>query len=112
VNSDDSRGNGLLEDSDEERDRKTFVGQAFVEVMYKMEKVYGDYCKNHDNAVGRLQTLEKNPGVAIWLRVMKKLPQREGVYELTVLRNANYVRKILQTLGTWNLSSSNRFKGY
>lgn len=55
--------------SDDEKDRQTRVGEAFGEHLAKMEKVYGDYCKNHEAAVARLQKLEASPGVAVWLRV-------------------------------------------
>lgn len=55
--------------SDDEKDRQTYVGEAFGEHLAKMEKVYGDYCKNHEAAVLRLQKLEASQGVAIWLKV-------------------------------------------
>jgi len=55
--------------SDDEKDRQTYVGEAFGEHLAKMEKVYGDYCKNHETAVLRLQKLEASQGVAIWLKV-------------------------------------------
>lgn len=68
INSDE-RIDDIL--TDEEKDRKTYVGEAFAEVMYRMERVYGDYCKNHDTAVARLGQLESNPGIAIWLQECK-----------------------------------------
>lgn len=60
--------------TEEEKDRKTYVGEVFMDMFYNMEKVYGEYCKNHDNAVGRLQKLEGNRGVAIWLAVNIPFP--------------------------------------
>lgn len=71
VVSSDDRNSGLLEDfeQEEEKDRKTYVGEVFMDMFYNMEKVYGEYCKNHDNAVGRLAKLQDNRGVAIWLTV-------------------------------------------
>ncbi|CAZ85905.1 unnamed protein product [Tuber melanosporum] len=68
----DSRSN-FFDDiaNEEEKDRKTYVGEVFMDMFYNMEKVYGEYCKNHDNAVGRLQKLEGNRGVAIWLAECK-----------------------------------------
>lgn len=71
VMSSDERQSGLLDDfeHEEEKDRKTYVGEVFMDVFYNMEKVYGEYCKNHDNAVGRLAKLQDNRGVAIWLTV-------------------------------------------
>lgn len=60
--------------SDDEKDRQTYVGEAFGEHLAKMEKVYGDYCKNHEAAVARLQKLDTSQGVTIWLRVIFLLP--------------------------------------
>lgn len=54
--------------SDLEKDNTTFIGQAFLAHMANMEKVYADYLKNHDAANKKLQTLQKNPKVAIWLK--------------------------------------------
>jgi hypothetical protein len=73
MNSDEQKYGGPPEEllSEEDKDRKTYVGEAFAEVMYRLEKVYGDYCKNHDNALSRLQALQTNTGVAIWLQECK-----------------------------------------
>ena len=54
--------------SDEEKDRRTFVGEAFGRHMAQMERVYTDYLKNHDAANQKLQTLQKSPKVQIWLK--------------------------------------------
>ncbi|RAQ55483.1 rho guanyl nucleotide exchange factor [Aspergillus flavus] len=54
--------------SDLEKDNATFIGQAFIAHIANMEKVYADYLKNHDAANKKLQTLQKNPKVAIWLK--------------------------------------------
>ncbi|KAE8379299.1 hypothetical protein BDV26DRAFT_172069 [Aspergillus bertholletiae] len=54
--------------SDVEKDNATFIGQAFIAHMANMEKVYADYLKNHDAANKKLQALQKNPKVAIWLK--------------------------------------------
>lgn len=51
-----------------ERDRMTSIGEAFMTCMPQMEKVYADYLKNHDAANRKLQTLQRNPKVAIWLK--------------------------------------------
>jgi hypothetical protein len=51
-----------------EKDRMTFIGDAFMACMPQMEKVYADYLKNHDAANKKLQTLQRNPKVAIWLK--------------------------------------------
>lgn len=68
---DEGNRKSLMEDlaSEEEKDQKTYVGEVFVETFYNMEKVYGEYCKNHDTAVARLLKLQTNRGVAVWLHV-------------------------------------------
>ncbi|KAJ9366186.1 hypothetical protein DTO282E5_9125 [Paecilomyces variotii] len=54
--------------SEAEKDWLTSIGQAFVTNMSQMEKVYADYLKNHDAANKKLETLQRNPKVAIWLK--------------------------------------------
>lgn len=54
--------------SELEKDRSTSVGEAFMSNMTQMEKVYSDYLKNHDAANKKLQILQRNPKVAIWLK--------------------------------------------
>ena len=56
------------ENSDLERDRMTKIGHAFVTYLVQMEKVYADYLKNHDAANAKLQALQRNAKVAIWLK--------------------------------------------
>lgn len=51
-----------------EKDQATFIGQAFLTNVAPMEKVYTDYLKNHDLANKKLQILQRNPKVAIWLK--------------------------------------------
>ena len=51
-----------------EKDRATFIGQSFLGHTAQMEKVYSDYLKNHDAANKKLQVLQRNPKVAIWLK--------------------------------------------
>lgn len=68
CNTDDQSSISGGELTDEERDRKTFIGEAFEHHMGTMEKVYGDYLKNHDVANQKLQELQKNPKVQIWLK--------------------------------------------
>ncbi|KAL9099831.1 MAG: hypothetical protein Q9163_004719 [Psora crenata] len=60
-----------VELSEEDKDRKTFIGEAFGHHMVTMEKVYADYLKNHDAANQKLQQLQKNPKVQIWLKECK-----------------------------------------
>ncbi|KAJ5314021.1 uncharacterized protein N7443_000905 [Penicillium atrosanguineum] len=51
-----------------EKDRATNIGAAFVTHMTQMEKVYTEYLRNHDAANKKLQLLQHNPKVAIWLK--------------------------------------------
>ena len=67
-NTDDQSSIGGSELSDEDKDRKTFVGEAFGHHMAQMEKVYAEYLKNHDAANQKLQALQKNEKVKIWLK--------------------------------------------
>lgn len=52
---------------DEERDRNTTVGQAFLDNLQRMELVYSIYLKNHDAANSRLSALRNTPTVKCWL---------------------------------------------
>jgi hypothetical protein len=54
--------------SEIEKDHATTVGAAFVTQLTHMEKVYTEYLKNHDAANKKLQLLQRNPKVAIWLK--------------------------------------------
>ena len=67
---DESSINGI-ELNDEDKDRKTFIGEAFGHHMTNMERVYSDYLRNHDLANQKLQQLQKNPKVQIWLKECK-----------------------------------------
>lgn len=67
-NTDDQSSINGVEISDDEKDRKTFIGEEFGRHMASMEKVYSDYLKNHDAANQKLQALQKNIKVEIWLK--------------------------------------------
>lgn len=67
-NTDDQSSISGVELSDDDKDRKTFIGEAFGHHMASMEKVYAEYLKNHDAANQKLQVLQKNPKVQIWLK--------------------------------------------
>ena len=64
---DDQASPGGLELTEDEKDRQTFIGAVFKEHIEEMEKVYGEYSKNHENAIKRLQVLMKVDKVNIWL---------------------------------------------
>ena len=66
-NTDESLAGGA-DLSDEEKDRQTFIGEAFGQHMSNMENVYAEYLKNHDSANQKLQQLLKNQKVQIWLK--------------------------------------------
>jgi hypothetical protein len=53
--------------SDLEKDRATAIGEAFILHMAQMEKVYTEYLKNHEAANKKLQVLQRNQKVSIWL---------------------------------------------
>lgn len=67
-NTDDQSSISGAELNDDDKDRRTSIGEAFREQMGPMEKVYSDYLKNHDAANQKLQILQKNPKVQIWLK--------------------------------------------
>ncbi|KAM5443161.1 hypothetical protein MferCBS31731_002037 [Microsporum ferrugineum] len=54
--------------ADEENDRKTAIGEAFMANIERMEAVYSDYLRNHDAANRTLEVLLKNKNVNIWLK--------------------------------------------
>ena len=64
---DQSSLNGV-ELGDEDKDRKTFVGETFNKHLTNMEKVYADYLKNHEAATQKLQQLQKTEKVQVWLK--------------------------------------------
>ena len=62
---------GSVHDSDRsdlDKDRQTLIGEAFKVHMEDMERVYTEYLRNHDAANKKLQALQQNPKVEIWLR--------------------------------------------
>lgn len=66
-NSDDQSSISGGELTDDEKDRKTFVGEAFGHHMASMEKVYAEYLRNQGAANQKLQALQKNQKVQVWL---------------------------------------------
>ena len=68
VNTDDQSSVNEVVLNDEEKDQMTKIGDAFSgDHMKKMEKVYTEYLKNHDAANQKLQILQENKKVQIWL---------------------------------------------
>ncbi|KAK2738470.1 hypothetical protein FQN55_000524 [Onygenales sp. PD_40] len=64
--------------SDWEKDRGTFIGKAFITQLPRMEEVYITYLKNRHTAVKRLQSLEKIPGMAAWLKECHHMVRPSG----------------------------------
>lgn len=52
---------------DDSQDKKTLIGAAFNKHTARMEKIYGEYLKNHDAANQRLKVLQEKPKVKSWL---------------------------------------------
>ncbi|KAJ6259860.1 hypothetical protein Dda_5504 [Drechslerella dactyloides] len=100
---DTTNGDPDLVEPSEEADRKTWVGDAFAQALPNMEKVFGDYCKNHESAVSRLQALEKVRGVAIWLKVSTTNNSGIQFLELTVVQECKTVADDLTH--AWSLES-------
>ena len=67
TTTDDQSSISGMDLSDNEKDRKTFIGSVFHTHMTQMEKVYGDYLRNHDAANQTLQRLLKVPEIRLWL---------------------------------------------
>ncbi|MCJ1391127.1 hypothetical protein MMC18_003989 [Xylographa bjoerkii] len=67
TTTDDQSSISGMELSDNEKDRKTFIGSVFHTHMSQMEKVYGDYLRNHDAANQTLQRLLKVHEIRLWL---------------------------------------------
>ncbi|KAK4984592.1 hypothetical protein LTR50_006499 [Elasticomyces elasticus] len=63
----DQSGRSGYEILDDERDRRTSIGNTFGQFLSRMEKVYGDYLKNQDASNQRLQKLQHEERVKAWL---------------------------------------------
>lgn len=61
--------NGNNYDRDNEDDRRTYVGEAFVEVLYRLEKVYTEWTIHQKEATTRYHEIKTRDAVGIWLDV-------------------------------------------
>ena len=68
TKSDDQSSIGGPDLNEEDKDRMTNIGAAFLENIAEMEKVYTEYLKNHDAANQKLQQLQKMSKVQVWLK--------------------------------------------
>lgn len=57
----------LLDETDDQKDRKTFVGANFGSNINGMTAVYSEYLRNSENASVRLANLQLDPTVQVWL---------------------------------------------
>ena len=57
----------LIEESDEQKDRKTFVGANVGKHLQKMQTIYTDFLKNSELASTRLTALQADAAVQVWL---------------------------------------------
>ncbi|KAI8889262.1 Dbl homology domain-containing protein [Backusella circina FSU 941] len=53
---------GDLSEANSPRERTT-IGGVFNQMMTRMDRIYGDYCKKHEDAVCKIQDLSSNPNV-------------------------------------------------
>ncbi|RFU33615.1 hypothetical protein B7463_g2723, partial [Scytalidium lignicola] len=57
----------LTEESDEPKDRKTFIGATFGKHLANMQEVYTNFLKNSEVASSRLAVLQEDGAVKVWL---------------------------------------------
>jgi hypothetical protein len=55
------------EETDEQKDRKTFIGANFGKHLKKMQTIYTDFLKNSELASSRLTSLQADGAVKVWL---------------------------------------------
>ncbi|KAI9053225.1 hypothetical protein LZ554_002192 [Drepanopeziza brunnea f. sp. 'monogermtubi'] len=55
------------EETDEQKDRKTFIGSQFNKNLARMRTVYTDFLKNSEIANARLTVLQSDGAVKVWL---------------------------------------------
>jgi len=57
----------LTDDTDEHKDRQTFIGANFGKHLKRMQIIYTEYLKNSENASTRLSILQSDGAVKVWL---------------------------------------------
>jgi hypothetical protein len=57
----------LTEETDDQKDRKTFIGANFGKHLPKMQTIYTEFLKHSESASTRLGTLQADPAVTVWL---------------------------------------------
>ena len=57
----------LIEETDEQKDRRTFIGANFGKHLQKMQTIYTDFLKTSELASIRLTALQADAAVQVWL---------------------------------------------
>ena len=57
----------LTEESDDQKDRRTFVGANFGKHLKKMQAIYTDFLKSSEQASAKLSSLQADGAVKVWL---------------------------------------------
>jgi hypothetical protein len=57
----------LTEESDDQKDRRTFIGANFGKHLKKMQTVYTDFLKSSEQASAKLSSLQADGAVKVWL---------------------------------------------
>lgn len=57
----------LTDETDDEKDRKTHIGAVFIKHLKQMQEIYADFLKNSEAATSRLQILQQDSAVKVWL---------------------------------------------
>lgn len=74
------------EESDWTKDQKTTIGANFGRHIEEMEHVYSDFLKNSEQATNRLQALQTDPTVKVWLEECNAVAKDlSGAWDLDAL---------------------------
>lgn len=57
----------MIDETEEQRDRETFIGANFGKHLPNMQLIYTNFLKNSESASSRLLDLQKDPAVRVWL---------------------------------------------
>lgn len=57
----------LIDETEEQRDKETFIGASFSKHLPKMQVIYTNFLKNSESASSRLLELQKDSAVKVWL---------------------------------------------
>ncbi|KAH8603105.1 hypothetical protein B0O99DRAFT_680069 [Bisporella sp. PMI_857] len=89
----------LMEEAEEQRHARTSIGATFSKYLPEMEVVYTEFLKNQEPAMTRLEQLQTDPAVKVWLNecntVAKDLTQAWDIGSLMV--------KPVQRLTRWKM---------